>query len=50
MKQEKFDEQNVLKMINSLLEVKSKQKEITVRHTYSDAELARLSERANKNS
>ena len=50
MKQQKFDEQNVLKMINSLLEVKQKQKEITVRHTYSDAELARLSERAGKNS
>ena len=48
MKQEKFDEQNVLKMINSLLEVKGKQKEITVRHTYSDAELARLNERASK--
>ena len=50
MKQEKFDEQNVLKMIDSLLEVKQKQKEIAVCHTYSDVELARLNERANKNS
>lgn len=46
MKKEKFDEKNVLEMINSLLEVKQKQKEISVRHTYSDAEIARLSKRA----